>query len=108
GKKEIMYLYCSGVWINKDTILTALHCAQAAGTVAEMRKVPPDLRMFVEEVKDPTGVEMWYIVDNEVVDLEANPKATHKSKVIAIDPPHDLALVRADSAGMPEHYWLRV
>ncbi|HYD92180.1 MAG TPA: serine protease, partial [Flavobacterium sp.] len=64
--------------------------------------------MFLPPVKDPTGTEMLYVMENEVVGFGKEPKTTHKSKVVAIDAAHDLALVRADKARMPEHHWLRV
>lgn len=106
------FAYCSGVWINEDTMLTALHCARAAARMAEVRKLPPEFRvladLLVPQVADPTGYEMVYIVDNEVTGIDTAPKATHKSVVLAIDAPHDLAIVTAKQSARPEHTWLRV
>lgn len=41
GEENNVFPYCSGVWISKDTMITALHCAQGAATLAEIRKLPP-------------------------------------------------------------------
>ena len=104
--------YCAGVWINKDTILTALHCAKAAARMEQVKDMPPEMRhfarMFLPPVKDPTGTEMLYVVENEVVGFGKEPKTTHSSKVIAVEPAHDLALVKAETANLPDHRWLRV
>jgi len=104
--------YCTGVWINKDTLLTALHCARAAARMAETAKLPPELQplapLLVGEVKDPTGYEMVYIVEDEVTGIDTMPKATHSSKIVAIDIKDDLAIVKAVSDKMPDHTWLPV
>lgn len=111
GKEEVG-AYCGGVWINKDTILTALHCAKAAARMKQVEDTAPEfrglLRMFLPPVKDPTGTEMLYVMENEVVGFGKDPKTSHKAKVIAIEPAHDLALVKADTSAMPDHPWLRV
>jgi len=110
-----IYAYCTGVWINKDTILTAAHCAQGAATMELIKKLPPELRPFarflVQEVKNPVGAEMFFIVEKEVTNLEDAPKAQHKGKVIAVDLSHDLALIKTTDKSITsraKHSWLRV
>ncbi len=106
------FAYCAGVWINQDTLLTALHCANGAATMAEVKKLPPELRplapLLIEEVEDPTGFVMEYVVEDEVTGLYTAPKAKHNAKVVAIDPSHDLAILHAMHDQMPEHRWLPV
>lgn len=111
NKNNIIKPYCTGVWINNDTLLTALHCAQGAATMVEIKKLPLDLRkfapLFIKRVQDPTGIEMSYITENEVVGLEEKPKNTYTSIVVAIDENHDLALLKAKK-NIPNHNWLRI
>lgn len=106
------FAYCSGVWINSDTLLTALHCAKGAARMAEIRQLPKEIQpfatFFVPDVEDPTGTIMEYIVENEVTGLDTPPKTKHNAKVIAIDPTHDLAILHGMHAQMPEHIWLPV
>lgn len=105
------YPYCTGIFIDQQTILTALHCARAAAMREEIKKLPPELRnmapLLLKPVKDPTGYDMTYIVEMEVTGLFMPPKDTHHSMVVAIDIPHDLALLKTSSS-IPPHTWLRV
>ena len=111
-KDKVAFAYCSGVWINKDTLLTALHCARAAARMQEVLKLPPEFKvlapLLVPEVKDPTGYSMSYVTENEVTGFDTLPKASHKSTIIAIDTLHDLAIVRALYNNIPDHIWLPV
>ena len=106
------FAYCSGVWIDQETILTALHCARAAARMEEMRKVPAEWRilaqLFIPPVADPTGYAMDYVVENEVTGIYTKPKAVHKSVVLAIDADHDLAIITTKRREQPDHTWLRV
>lgn len=113
GKKAALRPYCSGVWIDNTTILTALHCAQHAATNEELMQFPAEIRplmaLLMQEVKDPTGRTMQYVVESDVVNLTSPPKTSYKAQVLAIDPPHDLAIIKADSHNLPnKHLWLRV
>lgn len=107
-----IFPYCSGIWINKDTLLTALHCARGAAKIEEIKKFPPELRplmgMFVEDVKDPSGVEMDYVIETDVVGVDQPPRTKHPSVVVAIDTHHDLALLKAEIKSIPSHTWLRI
>lgn len=103
--------YCTGVWLSEKLLLTALHCARAGATVEEINKLPKGFRgiggLFVDEVKDPTGSNIDYIMANEVVGFMSEPRSKHQSKVVLIDNSHDLALLAITSPA-PEHKWLHI
>jgi hypothetical protein len=75
--------YCSGVWVTGDTILTAFHCVDES------------------EVGDPVD----YAVRDDIYkpgSSELKPVVVSRAaKILALDPPHDLALIRVKIA--PEH-----
>jgi S1-C subfamily serine protease len=109
--EDSYYPYCTGVWINRDTLMTALHCAAGNAKREKIRQLPKDERVvgnfLIDDVKDPTGTTMNYSMEDEVVGIDLKPKRTHAAKVVAIDSPHDLALLKADS-DIPHHNWLRI
>lgn len=72
-------LFCSGVWIAPNIILTCSHCVEA---MAE-----------VQEQADPYHVDINYIVESEVVGVGVNPIRVHKGVVIKADFDHDMALI---------------
>ena len=66
--------YCSGVWVEKTTIVTALHC------------------MGESKVGDHIG----YVVKSDVYsggDLKEHPVTPRKARLMPTDPLHDLALL---------------
>jgi len=77
--------HCTGVWISQDEIVTAGHCVER------------------EEGGDPVGEKTYYVVNKEVKEVMDDPAAIHKAKVVAFDADHDLALIKADVGGLPEH-----
>lgn len=110
-KSETTYPYCTGVWISRTTILTALHCAVGAANREEIRKLPIEIRPFgmllITKVKNPTGITMNYVVESEVTGIDLPPTKQHSAKVISVDLTHDLALLKM-SSDMPHHSWLPI
>jgi hypothetical protein len=110
--EDSVFPYCTGVWINKDTLLTALHCAKAAAQIQQIKDLPDELKpfakLFMKEIEDPTGTVMMYSTNKEVTGLETAPTAMHRSRVLAIDSKHDLAILKAEQEGLPDHPHLRV
>lgn len=69
--------YCSGVWVGDDTILTANHC--------------------VEE--EPLGARLSYLVRGDLnAEKDDEIEAARLGVLVARDPSHDLALIRAPLA----------
>ena len=87
-------VYCSGVWVDEDSILTANHCMEA---LAERMSEGKD------EPVDPMGVSVHYIQQNEVVNVGEEPTAVHLGVAVKLDPSHDLALIRAVGKAIPPH-----
>lgn len=93
--------YCAGVWVDKDKILTADHCAKApveAMVVALAGEIDTDddevvalLKKQVEQLED--GFDVTYIISDESTGIYREPKAIHKAKVLMHDTEHDLALI---------------
>lgn len=112
NEEKTIYPYCTGVWVNEDTILTAFHCAKGAAKLGKMNKSKSLFELFSQQKEDDSliGTEMTYIVDKEVIGLGEKPVGTHLSKVMATDADHDLALVKAlwvDKVTLPKHMALR-
>jgi len=78
-----VHVYCTGIWIGKDEILTAGHCVAR------------------EEGADPVDRKIYYVVQKEVHEVGEDPAALHLAKVTAFDEDHDLALIKADKRGVP-------
>lgn len=111
-KDEHFYPQCSGFWIDKDTIMTAAHCAQGAAHMEKVRKFPlkdrDEADHKIPKVKNPTGFMMTYIVEDEVTGINTVPTRTHKAKVVAIDEKRDMALLKAEANNMPRHGWFHL
>jgi S1-C subfamily serine protease len=74
-------IYCTAVWVGQYAILTANHCVDA---IAE------DFG-----AKSAVGLAGQYALKGEFADPFRNPSKTHGAQVVAVDPKHDLALLRA-------------
>jgi len=105
--KGLARVYCTGVWVSQDTILTAAHCVEAAARMnkkiaaANSGKKPAD---DDDEISvDPVGEPISYVVESEVNGVGEEPSAVHLAKVTVNDSAHDLALVRALPGGLPAH-----
>lgn len=91
--------YCTGVWVDTDMILTAHHCVAAAVEISqdtgivfgEGEEELPKETVVVDEL----GFQISYILKDEVTGMYQQPSGQHESIVVAIDPAHDLALVKA-------------
>lgn len=109
---ETVYPYCSGVWINKTTLLTAFHCTKAGNKIEQAKKVPEQLKKYfpllIADLDNTLDTEMVYSIGSEMNELDESPSLTHKAKVIAIDINHDLALLKAAENDIPYHTWLQV
>ena len=82
--------FCSGIWIARESILTAGHCA----------------KMLEEDDSSPVGSMFSYIVQDEVVAQYEDPKRTHRARVVRYDAEHDLALLEA--LNPPAHETVRL
>jgi hypothetical protein len=123
-------IYCTGVWVGENTILTAAHCVKGYADMKQKKAMAkalkatgldPDMaEMFITmgladlDPSDPRiddqvralliaiksvppveiqGLDMPYIVEQDVVDFMESPKEIHKANEYAIDEREDLALL---------------
>jgi hypothetical protein len=108
GKARV---YCTGVWVSKDTVLTADHCVEAAARMhkaaAARAAAKASGKIVIEDDEDmpidPVGTPINYIVESEVTGVGEEPSAVHLGSVVASDSDHDLALVRMLPGGLPGH-----
>lgn len=85
--------YCTGVWVDERTILTAQHCVQSAAN-----------HSFGIEDAIAVGSKIQFINQNEAPDeLFAIPKTIHLGTVSKEDKLHDLAVIKVDGESGSEY-----
>jgi S1-C subfamily serine protease len=89
--------YCAGVWINRDTFITAYHCIEDLNrTTVTLELDASTLTPQLSPVQGPLGAQALYSAFGDVNETALNKAVkTHSSYVFAIDKQHDLALMRA-------------
>jgi S1-C subfamily serine protease len=92
GENDHIHLYCSGVWISHNQILTASHCMEGYA-----KHISSDTLVI-----NPLGLYVRYATDKEIVGIEQDPTKTYNAKSIKIDINHDLAIVETVD-DIPEH-----
>lgn len=101
--------YCSGVWVNDDTFVTAEHCVDDLGKPSEQadmeKLLPPSMLAELDlPAWDPTGQPLTYSNFSDVGDVNGQKvRRYHDAYVFSIDKDHDLALVRIKDAGAFYH-----
>lgn len=86
--------YCTGVWVDKNLIMTAHHCVEGAAQLAGADE---------DEDIDVIGLKIHYIIETEVTGIEEEPTGWHLGTVVMSDMRHDLALVKAEGVNIPKH-----
>lgn len=88
---------CTGVWIDKDKILTAEHCIEP--------DVPEEFEDLLKAL-DLKGTKVLYLVQNDVGDLETKipPNKQRTSTVLAYDRKVDLAVLEVDRNTAPQEH----
>ena len=89
-------IYCSGVWIGVDKIITANHCAK--GYFEIVKGVDP-------EGMDMVGLKMLFSVSSESMGYHNNPSGMHAAVVVKSDDTVDLAVLKVvgDLGSVPAH-----
>lgn len=95
--------YCAGVWVDKETILTANHCVVAAvnaGVRQDLEDHDDDatdeqIKALVNDREKDFAVE--YAVVNDYTGMWREPGHTYSAKVVRWDESHDLALLKVVS-----------
>lgn len=109
--------YCTGVWVDKNTILTANHCVEAAYVMNLEKKIgkmdKEEQKKEIERLRGMTHAErkkivventvIKYVVEGDTDQIGKEPYAMRLAKVIVVDPTHDLALVEAAGKNLPAH-----
>lgn len=76
------HVYCSGVWVDQNTIVTANHC----------------MVNFADDSQLEPGAKLLYSTQSDVDPSDDDAiKTVHGAELLAIDPEHDLALVRVSA-----------
>lgn len=96
--------YCTGVWVNDDTIVTAEHCVDDLGK--------PESMMFLSKLGIHTKEELEWSPVSQTLEYSAfgdvkdnsltKTRNSRPARVIAADKALDLALVRATKDAMHE------
>ena len=100
--KAELRAYCTGVWVSKDTILTAEHCVDDLGRPEEdpRRAMIRELLGMPKDRWDPTGQPLWISAFGEVSEGAKKLRGSHRATVLAVDWEHDLALVKVNKEEM--------
>lgn len=102
------HVYCTGIWVGDNAILTAHHCVE--GAVDYINKEAKE--HFKKEDDDDNssppeiailGAPIHYVLENEVSNVGQEPTAVHLGRVTADDKEHDLALIYALGRAVPPH-----
>lgn len=95
--------FCTGVWVSKDEILTADHCAKApieATLGVDVDEGGAEAMTIVELFEK--GFEIQYVIDRDATGVYREPKAVHVATVSKFDSKHDLALLKVKDP--PAHH----
>jgi S1-C subfamily serine protease len=88
-EEDVLRPYCSGVWVEKDTFLTAFHCVSNLGNEAKLNRW------------SPLGQVAEYSLKSDIEAGDA-PAFSHRATVAVIDVRNDLALLRIDTTDLPK------
>lgn len=105
-----VYTYCTGVWVDANTILTAAHCAtisQEINNLSKLSKLERENKDVDLTFRDTSGQRMSYSSFDEYPKVKSPPIKTHQATVIMTNGPHDLALLKTDK-NMPTHNWMQI
>jgi S1-C subfamily serine protease len=100
--EELYKPYCTGVWVSNTKILTAYHCVNAMIEKANSELGEDDPKV------DPIGLNMYYVLENEVSNVKEEPTAIHLGKSYALDKEHDLGMIEAQGKAIPKHMFTTV
>jgi len=89
-----VHVFCSGVWVDSDSILTANHCMQGLADIQSRQQ---------KTLIAPMGVKVHYVLENEVQNVGEEPTGIHLGTAVFLDSKHDLALIHADGNAIPKH-----
>lgn len=99
------HVFCSGVWVSQDVILTANHCVDGLTdhiNTKLMDDSPDD--SIPQGLVHAYGLTVPYVVQSEVVNVDENTAAIHNSTAYMLDRRADLALlVATNSKSVPPH-----
>jgi hypothetical protein len=108
------HVYCAGVWVARDVILTANHCIRGLADQLATQEIlkeaaakgagEEDLELLQGLIQmgliklpetDLMTLPISFIIHEEVVGVGENATAFHAGRVMSLNPDHDLALVQA-------------
>ncbi len=100
-------VYCAGVWVSKNVIMTANHCIEGMSEQLGMEELilggvdPLAVSMGLVEVPKVEVLDVEYIVREDVIGDGENPEKRYSGKVWNRDVSHDLAMIVV--SGSPWH-----
>lgn len=92
-------VYCTGVWVGDNTILTANHCVESVAKITGYNGYDPESSDDI----NVAGFKVFYLLEREVSNVYQEPTGTHLGTVMFVDARHDLALIKADDSLIPYH-----
>lgn len=107
----IIYPFCTGTWVAQDVILAAAHCVHGLAEAIDEENAPPSTdpddaiqqmikQLLGQKEEKPElktqmiGLNIPFILADEVVNVGQNPAGQHNSVAFAVYPHEDIALLR--------------
>jgi hypothetical protein len=113
--ENIVFAFCTGVWVNTNVIIAAEHCTR--GMIIEHNKEnfisglmdDNEKKKFIEDnTKKEIGLKVTYIVKNESTGVYREPTTFHTAEVVKVDHDHDLVMLKTVAKDTPSHHFARL
>ena len=112
-KDNKIHVFCTGVFVSSDTIITANHCVEGLADIINDENSPSNtINIFsniyspdflLPTVVNPLGLTVPFSLANEITNPGQDPAATHLSTSVALYPKYDIAILRITNPKSVHH-----